>query len=58
MTAREGRAPLARRVAIYGAAGLAAIAGVAIWNSTVSHRGADATHASADTAVPGGANAA
>ncbi|KWF97732.1 lipase chaperone [Burkholderia diffusa] len=58
MTAREGRAPLARRVAAYGAMGLAAIAGVAIWSGTASHRGADATHASANAAVLGGASAA
>ncbi|AOI59609.1 lipase secretion chaperone [Burkholderia diffusa] len=58
MTAREGRAPLARRVAAYGAMGLAAIAGVAIWSGTASHRGADATHTSADAAVLGGASAA
>ncbi|RQS35944.1 MULTISPECIES: lipase secretion chaperone [unclassified Burkholderia] len=58
MTTREGRAPLARRVVVYGAVGLAAIAGVAIWTGTASHRGADATHASADAAALGGANPA
>ncbi|WP_175915644.1 MULTISPECIES: lipase secretion chaperone [unclassified Burkholderia] len=58
MTAREGRAPLARRVAVYGAVGLAAIAGVAIWSGTASHRGADATHAAADAAVLGGTRVA
>ncbi|RQR35709.1 lipase secretion chaperone [Burkholderia sp. Bp9143] len=58
MTAREGRAPLARRVAIYGAAGLAAIAGVAIWSGAASHRGADATRTSADAAALGAVSAA
>ncbi|RQS24583.1 lipase secretion chaperone [Burkholderia sp. Bp8998] len=58
MTAREGRAPLARRVAIYGAAGLAAIAGVAIWSGAASHRDADVAHASAGAAALGGVTAA
>ncbi len=58
MTAREGRAPLARRVAIYGAAGLAAIAGVAIWSGAASHRGADAAPTSTDAAALGGVSAA
>ncbi|KVF79544.1 lipase chaperone [Burkholderia sp. FL-7-2-10-S1-D7] len=58
MTAREGCAPLARRVAVYGAVGLAAIAGVAIWSGTASHRGADAAHVSAGAAVLGGTSAA
>ncbi|MBM2652139.1 lipase secretion chaperone [Burkholderia diffusa] len=58
MTAREGRAPLARRVAVYGAVGLAAIAGVAIWSGTASQRGADAAHVPAGAAVLGGTSAA
>jgi len=58
MTAREGRAPLARRVAVYGAVGLAAIAGVTIWSGTASQRGADAVHVSAGAAVLGGTSAA
>ncbi|WP_175836546.1 lipase secretion chaperone [Burkholderia anthina] len=58
MTAREGRAPLARRVALYGAVGLAAIAGAAIWSGAASHRGVAVTPTSADAAALGGATAA
>ncbi|WP_175709701.1 lipase secretion chaperone [Burkholderia ambifaria] len=58
MTAREGRAPLVRRVAVYGAVGLAAIAGVAIWSGAASHRGADTARLSADAAARDGASAA
>ncbi|WP_175979028.1 lipase secretion chaperone [Burkholderia sp. BCC1047] len=42
MAAREGRAPLARRAAIYGVVGLAAIAGFAMWSAAGSHRGTGA----------------
>jgi len=58
MTARDGRAPLARRVAIYGAVGLAVIAGVAVWSGAASHRGADAARASADATVLDGVRTA
>lgn len=58
MTAREGRAPLARRVALYGAVGLAAIAGAALWSGAASHRGAAAPRTSADAAALGGMAAA
>ena len=57
MTAREGRAPLVRRVAVYGAVGLAAIAGVAIWSGAASHRGADTARLSADAAARDGGSA-
>src|SRR5690349_12901704 len=42
MTAREGRAPRVRRVAVYGAVGLAAIAGVAIWSGAAARDGGSA----------------
>ncbi|WP_175663127.1 lipase secretion chaperone [Burkholderia ambifaria] len=58
MTAREGRAPLAWRVVVYGAVGMAAIAGVAIWSGAASHRGADMAHLSADAAARDGGSAA
>ncbi|MBY4768873.1 lipase secretion chaperone [Burkholderia ambifaria] len=57
MTAREGRAPLVRRVAVYGAVGLAAIAGVAIWSGAASHRGADTGRRAAAAAARDGASA-
>ncbi|MBR8145556.1 lipase secretion chaperone [Burkholderia sp. AU19243] len=57
MAVREGRAPLARRVAIYGAAGLAAIAVAALWSGAASQRRADAAYASAAEQAPGGASA-
>ncbi|MCA8089605.1 lipase secretion chaperone [Burkholderia anthina] len=58
MPAREGRAPLARRVALYGAVGLAAIAGAAIWSGAASQRGAAVTPTSAEAAALGGAASA
>ncbi|RQV28689.1 lipase secretion chaperone [Burkholderia cenocepacia] len=48
MAAREGRALLARRAAIYGVVGLAAIAGVAMWSAAGSHRGTGGTGAAGD----------
>ncbi|KGB93172.1 lipase secretion chaperone [Burkholderia cepacia] len=58
MAEREGRAPLTRRVAIYGVAGLAAIAGVAMWSGAGSHRGAGVAGDTPDTAAVGGVAAA
>lgn len=58
MTAREGRAPLARRAAVYGVVGLAAIAGVAIWSGAGWHRGAGAAGDAPDAAAVGGVPAA
>jgi lipase chaperone LimK len=58
MAVREGRAPLARRVAIYGAVGLAAMAGVAFWSGAAPPHATVATHASPDAGAPGSSNAA
>ncbi|HHL4079814.1 lipase secretion chaperone [Burkholderia sola] len=58
MAAREGRAPLARRAAIYGVVGLAAIAGVAMWSAAGSHRGTGAAADVPDAAATGGVAAA
>ncbi|MBY8608995.1 lipase secretion chaperone [Burkholderia arboris] len=58
MTAREGRAPLARRAAIYGVVGLAAVAGVAMWSSGGWHRGTGAAGDAPDVAAVGGVAAA
>ncbi|WP_175921479.1 lipase secretion chaperone [Burkholderia latens] len=58
MAVREGRAPRTRRVAIYGAVGLAAMAGVALWSGAASRRATDAAQASAAAAAPAGASAA
>ncbi|KVH55948.1 lipase chaperone [Burkholderia sp. MSMB1072] len=58
MAAREGRAPLARRVAIYGVAGLAAVAGVAMWSGAGSHRGTGAAGDAPEAAAVGGGAAA
>ncbi|WP_105132180.1 lipase secretion chaperone [Burkholderia sp. BE12] len=58
MAARERRAPLARRVAIYGVVGLAAIAGVAMWGGAGSHRGTGAGGGVSDAAAVGGVAAA
>ncbi|KWO42369.1 lipase chaperone [Burkholderia sp. MSMB1459WGS] len=58
MAAREGRAPLARRVAIYGVAGLAAVAGVAMWSGAGSHRGTGAAGDAPAAAAVGGVAAA
>ncbi|MCA8241617.1 lipase secretion chaperone [Burkholderia sp. AU32262] len=54
MAAREGRAPLARRAAIYGVVALASIAGVAMWSGAGSHRGTGATSDAQDAAAVGG----
>ncbi|EDT43586.1 lipase secretion chaperone [Burkholderia ambifaria] len=58
MAAREGRAPLARRAAIYGVVGLAAIAGVAIWSGAGPHRGTGAAGDAPDAPAVGGVAAA
>ncbi|MBR7958504.1 lipase chaperone, partial [Burkholderia cenocepacia] len=58
MAAREGRAPLARRAAIYGVVGLAAIAGVAMWSGAGPHRGTGAAGDAPDAAAVGGVAAA
>ncbi|MET3213378.1 UNVERIFIED_ORG: lipase chaperone LimK [Burkholderia territorii] len=58
MAAREGRAPLARRAAIYGVVGLTAIAGVAMWSAAGSHRGTGAAGDVPDAAATGGVAAA
>ncbi|QVN22314.1 lipase secretion chaperone [Burkholderia pyrrocinia] len=58
MTAREGRAPLARRAAIYGVVGLAAITGVAMWSGAGWHRGTGSAGESPDAAAVGGVAAA
>ncbi|MFP3502821.1 lipase secretion chaperone [Burkholderia sp. SIMBA_062] len=58
MAAREGRAPLARRAAIYGVVGLAAIAGVAIWSGAGPHRGTGAAGDVPDAPAVGGVAAA
>ncbi|WP_321890718.1 lipase secretion chaperone [Burkholderia cenocepacia] len=54
MAAREGRAPLVRRAAIYGGVGLAAIAGVAMWSGAGSHRGTGAAGDAPEAAAVGG----
>ncbi|EOH6281709.1 lipase chaperone, partial [Burkholderia cenocepacia] len=51
MAAREGRAPLARRAAIYGVVGLAAIAGAAMWSGAGPHRGTGAAGDAPDAAA-------
>ncbi|KVE72493.1 lipase secretion chaperone [Burkholderia vietnamiensis] len=58
MSAQRTRAPLLRRVALYGAVGLAAIGGVAIWSGTGSQRGADAARTPANALAPDGASVA
>ncbi len=58
MAAREGHAPLARRAAIYGVVGLAAIAGVAIWSGAGPQRGTGAAGDAPDAAAVGSVAAA
>ncbi|MBN3786944.1 lipase secretion chaperone [Burkholderia sp. Ac-20353] len=54
MAAREGRAPLVRRVAVYAAVGAVAAAGVALWHGVATPRGPHAAHLSGDAATAGG----
>ncbi|AWV03544.1 lipase secretion chaperone [Burkholderia sp. JP2-270] len=58
MTAREGRAPLVRRAAVYGVVGLAAIAGVAMWSGAGWHRGTGSAGEPPEAAAVGGVAAA
>ncbi|MGU7782879.1 lipase secretion chaperone [Burkholderia sp. PU8-34] len=58
MAAHEGRAPLARRVAVYAVVGVAAAAGVGVWQGAATQRGARAEQGSGGTASAGSTRAA